>query len=110
MYANCVYEGIPMASGNVERAVRDSRLNLRATARQDTLIRRAALATDKSVTDFVLDSATMEAERVLADRRWFTLDESAWQEFQSLLDAPAAELPGLAELMNRPTVFDSVDG
>ncbi|MGH3611449.1 MAG: DUF1778 domain-containing protein [Pseudonocardia sp.] len=28
-------------------------------------------ATDRTLTDFVLDSAVIEAERVLADRRWF---------------------------------------
>ena len=48
---------------------KDSRLNLRVTPRQDHLIRRAAAALDKSVTEFVLDSVSLEAERVLAEQR-----------------------------------------
>jgi len=65
-----------------------SRLNLRVTPRQDHLIRRAAAALDKSVTEFVLDSVSLEAERVLAEQRWFMLSESEWAVFHELLDQP----------------------
>lgn len=61
---------------------------------------------DKSVTDFVLESATANAERVLADRRWFVLSDEAWNDFQALLDAPVTETPKLAALLREPTVFD----
>ena len=90
-----------------ERNQRDARLNLRASAQQQQLIRSAAASLDKSVTDFVLDSATTNAERVLADRRWFVLSEEAWTEFQALLDAPVAHTPKLAALLSEPTVFDA---
>lgn len=92
-----------------ERPQRDSRLNLRTSSRQDDLIRRAASAVDKSVTDFVLESATAQAERVLTDRRWFTLDEASWAAFQELLDAPASDMPKLRALLREPTVFDAAD-
>lgn len=90
-----------------ERNQRDTRLNLRTSAQQQQLIRSAAAALDKSVTDFVLESATSNAERVLADRRWFVLSEEAWVEFEALLDAPVARTPKLAALLSEPTVFDS---
>jgi uncharacterized protein (DUF1778 family) len=93
-----------------ERPQRDSRLNLRTSAHQDDLIRRAASALDKSVTDFVLESATAQAERVLTDRRWFALDEPRWAEFQALLDAPAPPMPKLRALLTEPTVFDAANG
>jgi len=93
-----------------DRPQRDSRLNLRTSSQQDYLIRRAASAVDKSVTDFVLDSATAQAERVLTERRWFTLDEERWAEFEALLDAPASEMPRLQSLLREPTVFDVADG
>ncbi len=93
-----------------ERPQRDSRLNLRTSSHQDDLIRRAASALDKSVTDFVLESATAQAERVLTDRRWFALDDERWERFQALLDAPAPAMPKLRALLSEPTVFDPADG
>jgi uncharacterized protein (DUF1778 family) len=82
------------------KPARDTRLNLRATAKQDTLIRLAAQATSKTVTEFVLDSASIAAEQVLADRRWFMLDESSWTAFQDLLERPAVVKPRLAALLS----------
>lgn len=78
---------------------REARLNLRATAKQDALIRLAAQATSKTVTDFVLDSASNAAEQILADRRWFLLDEAAWSAFEEVLERPAVMKPRLRELV-----------
>lgn len=87
---------------------RETRLNLRATARQDTLIRLAARASNKTVTDFILDSASNAAEQVLADRRWFMLDDAAWAAFEDLLDRPAVVKPRLTELLSEESnLFDS---
>jgi uncharacterized protein (DUF1778 family) len=71
-----------------QRSSKEGRLNLRVTERQDHLIRRAAAALDKSVTEFVLDSVALEAERVLAEQRWFMLSEAEWSRFHELLDQP----------------------
>jgi len=90
-----------------ERDQRDARLNLRASTAQQLLIKRAAAAQDKSVTDFVLESATSEAEKVLADRRWFLLSDDDWDSFQELLDAPAEPMPRLERTLQTPTVFDA---
>ncbi len=92
-----------------ERSQRDARLNLRTSSQQQQLIRNAAAALDKSVTDFVLESATTNAERVLADRRWFLLSDEAWDDFQELLDAPVDRTPKLDVLLTEPTVFDSAE-
>lgn len=88
---------------------KDARLNLRLTARQDQLIRQAAAAADRSVSDFVLAASTTEAERVLADRRWFPLDAEQWERFHALLDAPFEADDRLAALMNEPIVVDIID-
>lgn len=90
-----------------DRAQRGARLNLRASQQQQHLIKSAAAALDKSLTDFVLDSATATAERVLADRRWFTLVGEDWDRFESLLDAPTGDTPKLQRLLTEPTVFDA---
>jgi uncharacterized protein (DUF1778 family) len=87
---------------------RETRLNLRTNARQDTLIRLAAQATNKTVTAFILDSASYAAEQVLADRRWFILDESAWAAFDDLLERPAVVKPRLAKLLSEESnLFDN---
>src|SRR3954449_11293128 len=70
------------------RAVRDQRINLRTSARQEQIIRRAAAASDRTMTDFILESAVEQAERVLADRRWFIATAEQWAEFERLLDEP----------------------
>ena len=82
---------------------REARLNLRTTAKQDTLIRLAAQATSKTVTDFVLDSASNAAEQILADRRWFLLDDAAWAAFEDSLERPAVLKPRLRELLSDET-------
>jgi uncharacterized protein (DUF1778 family) len=95
--------------GVTERGQRDTRLSIRASSQQQQLIRRAATALDKSVSEFVLDSAASAAERVLADRRWFLLSEEAWEQFQALMDAPVAPMPRLERTLTKPTVFDRKD-
>lgn len=86
-------------------AGRDARITMRATARQRALIQQAAEALDTSVTDFVLESASIAAERVLADRRWFILSSQDWADVQVLLDRPARAKPRLAALLNEPSPF-----
>lgn len=88
-----------------QRATRQARINLRASARQGQLLRQAAAATDRTLTDFVLDSAVIEAERVLADRRWFLISDEHWDEFQRLLERPARDLPKLHALLANPSPF-----
>lgn len=88
------------ASQAEAKPIRETRLNLRATARQGALIRLAAQASSKTVTEFVLDSASNAAEQILADRRWFMLDSSSWAEFQDALERPVVTKPRLAELLS----------
>jgi uncharacterized protein (DUF1778 family) len=96
----------PQEAGS--KAARETRLNLRATARQNTLIRLAAQAASKTVSEFILDSASNAAEQVLADRRWFMLDESSWAAFQDLLERPPVIKPRLAKLLSEESdLFDN---
>ncbi|MGI8609985.1 MAG: DUF1778 domain-containing protein [Candidatus Dormibacteria bacterium] len=78
---------------------KEGRLSLRANPRQQTLIRHAAEVQGKTVTSFVLDSATATAEQVLADQRTFLLDPATWDEFVSALDRPVARKPRLEALV-----------
>lgn len=91
-----------MRTAHKPGTIRSRRLNLRATERQETLIRTGAEAKGVSVTDFILDSACMEAEHALADQREFIASTKQWRAFLDALDRPARVNPKLAELFSRP--------
>lgn len=81
------------------------RINLRTTVRQEATIRRAAEATHRSVTDFVLEAASLEAERIMADRRRFDLSDEQFSEFERLLDQELPSNSKLKKLANRQSPF-----
>ncbi|MGB3285638.1 MULTISPECIES: DUF1778 domain-containing protein [Mycobacteriaceae] len=87
------------------KATRDQRLNFRASAQQQLLIRQAAEAADRTVTDFILGSVLESAERILADRKWFVANDEQWERFQELLDAPLQPMPKLRQLLQRESPF-----
>lgn len=78
---------------------KDSRLHVRLSSEQDALIRQAAEAEGKNLTDFSVEAIVGHARDVLADRRLFRLDDAAWTEFQALLDRPAVHNPRLEKLL-----------
>ena len=82
------------------------RLGLRTSESQRALLVAASQAEGTTVSDFVLRHATRAAEDVLADRRVFMASDEVWDRFTAALDRPAADVPGLDELMQAPTVLD----
>lgn len=52
------------------------------------------------MTDFILDSACLQAEHALADRRDFQVSAAQWQAFLDALDRPARIKPELAALFS----------
>lgn len=54
----------------------------------------------------MLEASVHEAERVLADRRWFVVDADAWKSFNAMLDAPVPYEDDLRRLLAAPTVFE----
>lgn len=88
------------------RAPRDQCINMRMSSQQRQKIATAAAALDKSETDFMLDVTIHEAERVLADRRWFVIDGDASDAFDRQLDEPVPYENDLRDLLRTSTVFD----
>ncbi len=84
---------------------RSRRLELRTTPDERELIDDAAAATGTGVTDFVVGSAVREARRVLAERERFVLSPMAQESWEAINSGPARDLPGLRELMSRPSPF-----
>ena len=81
------------------------RLDLRLTEEQDALIRRAAEQDARSISDFVLSAATLEAQRRLADQRLFLMDDEQHARFEEILQASPTDDPKLRKLFERPSPF-----
>ncbi|WP_028245325.1 DUF1778 domain-containing protein [Pseudoclavibacter soli] len=91
--------------GTATHPAKNQRFNLRATDRQEAVLRRAAEATDRTLTDFVLNSAVEQAHRVLADRRWFSATDEQFAEFVRLLDEPLPSTTKFDRLFSRRSRF-----
>jgi uncharacterized protein (DUF1778 family) len=89
------------------RSTRTAKLDLRLTVEAKQALQAAALASRRSVSDFVLESALARADEALADRRTFGLDAVKWKAFVRALDAPVRPLPQLQRLLSQPGFFDS---
>jgi uncharacterized protein (DUF1778 family) len=79
---------------------RTKRIHLRATQRQEKLIRTGAETRGVSLTDFILESACLQAEHAMADKREFVASPKQWQLFLRSLDRPARVIPELAQLLS----------
>ena len=74
-------------------------INIRAKARQRDLIDQAADRLGRSRSDFMLEVACREAENVLLDQAFFTVDERTYAKFQALLDQPLPQTDKLRRLL-----------
>ena len=83
------------------------RWDFRVAPETDRLVRQAAEAAERTLTDFVVDAAVVEAERLLADRTQFVLEAEQWDRFVELLDRSPQENPGLERLFSKPSVFSA---
>ena len=86
--------------------VRSGRLGLRTTPAQAALIQRAAEATRKSVTEFVLSSVCEKAEQTILDQLLFMVDEQTWLTFQNALERPAQVKKGIQSLIAEPAIWE----
>ena len=87
------------------RITKSQRIEVRATERQEAVLRQAASATDKTMTDFILTTAVEQAERILAERRWFTGTVEQYDTFLRLLDEPLETTEKFEKLWSRPSPF-----
>jgi uncharacterized protein (DUF1778 family) len=87
-------------------ARRTEKLDLRLTTEAKLTLNAAAAAAQRSVSEFVLESALARASETLPDRTAFALNAGQWEAFSAALDAPPRPLPQLAKLLRRRGVFD----
>jgi uncharacterized protein (DUF1778 family) len=85
------------------RRTRSERLEVRTTPEDRALIDRAVAVTDSDLTDFVVTNLRIAAQRVLADRHEFVLDDDQRDAWEQINRRSARTLSGLRDLMARPS-------
>ena len=85
---------------------RSEKLDLRLTPEAKRRITAAAEAQQRTVSEFVLQSALDRADEALADRRVFRLDAEQWEKFLAALDAPPRPNARMKRLLSEPSVFE----
>jgi uncharacterized protein (DUF1778 family) len=97
---------MPATETIIKRTAKSARLGLRATPEQESVLRRAAAACHKSLTQFIIDSACQAAEQTLLDQRIFMVSGKQYERFLTLLDRPAEDNVGLKDLFSRTAPWD----
>ncbi len=87
-------------------STRETNIHIRAHLADRDLIDRAAEASGKTRSEFVLETAKREAEEILREQRVFHLDATAWKTFMRELDSPPRSNAKLAALLKRKSPWD----
>ena len=85
---------------------RSERVDLRMTPAAKRTLQQAAAVTNKSLTEFLLDTGLRAAFDTLADRRVFQLDQKRWNAFMAALAAPPKDNPRLRKLLARKPAWE----
>jgi len=83
------------------RGGKSERVNLRMGEADRRLFLQAAAEQGESLTQFLVDSGRERAERMLADRNQFVVDDQRWGAIVAAMDRPAEVRPELVELFGR---------
>jgi uncharacterized protein (DUF1778 family) len=86
---------------------RSEKLDLRLTPFAKQMLYHAAESMQRSLSEFVLESALARAEETLADRRHFGLNAEQWTAFMAALDAPPRRHARLERLLQEPSILEA---
>ncbi len=85
--------------------LKTERIEVRANSAAKLLLQKAARASHKSASEFLLGTGLSAAHQTLANRRHFSLSDTQWDEFQQALERPAKAKPRLKNLLSTPGVL-----
>jgi uncharacterized protein (DUF1778 family) len=94
------------ARSTSKRAARTEKVDLRLSPQAKRRIQAAAQTQNKSVSEFVLDSALTTADVLLTDQSDIRLDAKQWAAFLQALDSPPQFHERLERLLTEPSVLD----
>lgn len=82
------------------------RIEIRITEEERSLEQAAATASGESLSEFVRQAARREAERTLAERTRYVVDDEAAQRFLAALEQPSPDAARkLRRLIEKPSVL-----
>ena len=95
-----------MARARNKPTARSQRINFRASAHEERLIRLGAKKRGEKVTRFIVESACSAAEIALADEQSFQLSPAQFARFTAALDRPGNALPALQSLFSEKSAIE----
>jgi len=86
-------------------ATSQQRIEFRVSADLKQQLEQAAAAAGLTVAAFVKDVAVRSARQIIREQHQLQLDSESWTKFIAAVDRPGQVVPGLAELLDRPSIF-----
>lgn len=97
---------MPYTQSMASAPTKTRRIEIRITEEERDLEQAAAAASGESLSEFVRRAARREAERTLAERTLYLVDDEAAQRFLIALEKPStATEEGLSRLTAKPSVL-----
>ena len=93
---------ITVMSKSPQNAKTRPQMNLRVANQDRALFDLAAQALGTTRSEFMLNASRKAAEEALMGRVLFPVDQSTWDEFRRILDAPHTNKKGLSKLKSAP--------
>ena len=94
------------ARSKMDNLGRNQVINIRVQEQQRDLIDNAASILGKNRSDFVLEVACREAEKVICDKTFFALNEEKYQNFLAMLDSPPKANEEIRKLLTTKSPWD----
>src|SRR5947207_3385065 len=89
-------------AGKAATAQKETRLSIRASEQEKSVLRQAARARHMNTSQFVLQASLEAAQEILVDQTEFRLPSDQWEEFCRRLDSPPKTIPALRRLFSEP--------
>ncbi|WP_316354690.1 type II toxin-antitoxin system TacA family antitoxin [Candidatus Trichorickettsia mobilis] len=86
--------------------MKNTALNIRTSEEKKRLISKAANMIGSNLSNFLIQSATKEAYRILNEQNNIMLDDEQWEAFCNQLDQKPKFKPALHDLLTKPSVFN----
>jgi uncharacterized protein (DUF1778 family) len=84
---------------------KETRLSIRASEPQKTILAQAARLRHMNTSQFVLQASLDAAHGILVDQSEFRVSPEQWKAFCERLDAPPKVVPELKKLFSEPDPF-----
>ncbi|WP_373529336.1 DUF1778 domain-containing protein [Nostoc sp.] len=95
-----------LARSKMDNLARNQVINIRVQEQQRDLIDNAASILGKNRSDFMLEVACREAEKVICDKTFFALNEEKYQNFLAMLDSPPKANEEIRKLLTTKSPWD----